>query len=150
MACTIEHSKSKDVFRAISEEPLPARRMRVESYGKEQFPVQCRHCEDAPCIYACMAGAISRDERTGVVLHDRDKCVACWMCVMVCPFGAVMPGYKQHTVLKCDRCPERDTPACVDACPTKALKYVDYGVQTGSFRKEAADRILFPERGRQI
>lgn len=151
LACKVEHSKSKDLFQAVSERPLPAGRMRVEEAEGYQFPVQCRHCEDSPCIYACMAGAISRDERTGIVLHDSEKCVGCWMCVMVCPLGAIMPDYRRRVALKCDRCPERDVPACVQACPTRALKYVDYSEMTSKLRRETAGKLSFPpEEGIKI
>ena len=43
------------------------------------------------------------------------------MCVMVCPFGAIVMDIEEKNALKCDMCPDRDTPACVEACPTKAL-----------------------------
>ena len=36
-----------------------------------------------------MTGAMHRDEETEAVLCDEDKCVGCWMCIMVCPFGAI-------------------------------------------------------------
>ncbi len=147
MACAVEHSNSKEIFRAIYEEPLPAVRMRVEDSEGGQSPAQCRHCEDSPCVYACMAGALSRDEATGLVLHKKDNCVACWMCVMVCPFGAILPAYTRKTVLKCDRCPERDVPACVDACPTRALKFVDYSVMAGIIRKSTTGKFTFPREG---
>ena len=70
-----------------------------------------------------MSGAMQKDDQTGEVLCDTDKCVGCWMCVMVCPFGAVQPG--EVYVVKCDGCPEREEPGCVDACPTGALFVAD-------------------------
>ena len=67
-----------------------------------------------------MAGAMTKDLVSGEVTCNPDKCVGCWMCVMVCPFGAVRPG-EIYTV-KCDMCPDRDgAVACVEACPTGAL-----------------------------
>lgn len=147
MACTVEHSASKEIFKAIHEKPLPVGRMRMEGGPDGQFPVQCRHCEESPCVYACMAGALMRDEETGIVLHKQDKCVACWMCVMVCPFGAILPGYPQKTALKCDLCPERDVPACVEACPTKALQFVDYATMIGKLRRDTTYKFSFPGEG---
>jgi NADPH-dependent glutamate synthase beta subunit-like oxidoreductase len=40
-------------------------------------PLYCHHCEDAPCVKACPEDAITTDPKTGVVLHDNDKCTGC-------------------------------------------------------------------------
>jgi nitrite reductase (NADH) large subunit len=42
------------------------------------------------------------------------------MCLMVCPFGVRFDAERDRVVL-CDVCSGRDTPACVVACPTRAL-----------------------------
>ncbi len=42
---------------------------------------------------------------------------------MVCPFGIISQNNHQRRIVKCDRCPEREIPACVTACPTAALVY---------------------------
>jgi len=118
-ACAVEHSASKDPAKAaLAEEQILPRR-RVRPVEGACLTVGCRHCDPAPCVAACMAGAMTKDRESGEVSCDTDKCVACWMCVMVCPFGAVRPG-RFHTI-KCDMCEDRDSPACVEACPTRAL-----------------------------
>jgi len=33
--------------------------------------------------------AIKRDEETGAIVIDYDRCVGCRMCVVFCPFGGV-------------------------------------------------------------
>jgi Fe-S-cluster-containing hydrogenase component 2 len=38
---------------------------------------------------------------------------------MRCKYGAIKAG--SHMVSKCDLCSSKDTIACVNACPTKAL-----------------------------
>jgi carbon-monoxide dehydrogenase iron sulfur subunit len=68
-----------------------------------------------------MSGAMNKDRNTGKVTHNKERCVGCWMCIMVCPFGALSSDKKEKIVFKCDLCPDRDIPACVLACPTKAL-----------------------------
>jgi carbon-monoxide dehydrogenase iron sulfur subunit len=68
-----------------------------------------------------MSGALTKDEETGATLHNKEKCVGCWMCVMVCPFGAIIRDAEEHIAVKCDLCPDRDDYACVIACPTGAL-----------------------------
>jgi len=121
MACVVEHSKSKDIYSALKEKPLPKKRVKAESSGKTIISLHCQHCQDAPCITACMSGALSKDEKTGATIQDTDKCVGCWMCVMTCPFGAIVRDVENHIAVKCDLCPDRETYACVVACPTGAL-----------------------------
>lgn len=121
LACAVEHSQSKSVFAAIKESPLPKKRVKTENVGAKIISLHCQHCDDAPCIKACMSGALSKDEKTGATVHDKDKCVGCWMCVMVCPFGAIVRDIENHIAVKCDLCPDREDFACVVACPTDAL-----------------------------
>jgi carbon-monoxide dehydrogenase iron sulfur subunit len=126
MACAVRHSRSGDLYRALREEPAPRRLARVLSSELGPFPLRCHHCEVAACIDACKTGATHRDPATGKVLIDPDKCVGCWMCVMVCPFGAVFPDAETQKALKCDLCESHDRPACVDSCPTGALFFEEY------------------------
>ena len=121
MTCAVEHSNSKNIYSAIKEKPLPQKRVKTEFVGRKVISLHCQHCEDAPCIKACMSGALSKDKKTGATLHDKDKCVGCWMCVMVCPFGAIVRDVENHIAVKCDLCPDREDYACVLACPTGAL-----------------------------
>lgn len=123
--CAVQHSMSGKLFEAISERPLPVSRVAVQSSGDFPLPVQCRHCEDAQCVNACPSGALKKDAATGVVIHDRDKCIGCYMCAMVCPYGAVIPDRNKKAILKCDRCLDSDMPACVRACATGALRFVE-------------------------
>ena len=123
LACTVEHSQSKSLFGALSERPLPGKRVFVAYGDGKKVPLQCRHCEEAPCIDACMAGAMTWDDETHLVNHDPEKCVGCWMCIMVCPFGVIGREKDAKVAIKCDRCYERDEPACVEACPTGALLF---------------------------
>ena len=121
MACAVEHSTSKNIYNAIKEKIKPKKRVKTENIGDKIISLHCQHCEDAPCVKACMSGALSKDEKTGATLHDKDKCVGCWMCVMVCPFGAIVRDVESRVAVKCDLCPDRDDYACVIACPTGAL-----------------------------
>ena len=121
IACAVEHSQGKNIFTAIREMPLPKKRVKTQESGSKIISLHCQHCEDAPCIKACMSGALSKDEKTGATLHDKDKCVGCWMCVMICPFGVIVRDVENHIAVKCDLCPDREDFACVSACPTGAL-----------------------------
>ena len=120
--CTVQHSKSKDIIKAYNmERPKAIARVRVERNKPVSFAIQCRHCDDAPCVTACLSGAMTRDEKTGQITHNKDKCIGCWTCIMVCPYGAIMMDKEGHVVAKCDLCQGSDEPACVANCPNEAL-----------------------------
>jgi carbon-monoxide dehydrogenase iron sulfur subunit len=89
------------------------------------IPLQCRHCKDAPCLDACSTGALRKDPETETVIYDDSKCITCWMCVMICPFGIISPSSERGMILKCDRCFDMEGPYCVEACPTDALMFID-------------------------
>ena len=118
--CAVEHSKSKNIHKFLKEYPEPTRRVIVEGDTDASFALSCRHCDDAPCVSACIAGAMVKDPETGLVSSDPEQCVGCWMCLMVCPFGAIHKGGKK-IALKCDFCPDADEPVCVANCPQEAL-----------------------------
>jgi carbon-monoxide dehydrogenase iron sulfur subunit len=125
LACAIEHSAAKDLFAAILERPLPQKRLFVEEGRGRAVPILCRHCEDAPCLNACISGALYRDER-GAVRRRKEKCIGCWTCIMLCPYGVIGRQKEGRPIaVKCDLCDDRDSPACVDACPTKALVFAE-------------------------
>jgi len=120
--CIVQHSKSRKIIKAFRSERgdiVPG--VRVEQSGYVSFALQCRHCDEAPCIEACMTGAMYRDPDTGAVLCDQDRCLGCWMCIMVCPFGAIMRGTNRKVASKCDLCLGAEEPACVANCPNEAI-----------------------------
>ncbi len=65
------------------------------------------------------------DRKTGLVMIDKDRCIGCWSCIMVCPFGVVVQYQEEGKALKCDLCPDEKIPPCVRACPTEALIYCE-------------------------
>jgi len=119
--CTVQHSKTKDIIKAYKETPKPISRVRLEVAKPISFAIQCRNCEDAPCVIACLSGAMTVDEETGLIKHNKDKCIGCWTCVMVCPYGALKMDISGKVVAKCDLCQELESPACVANCPNRAL-----------------------------
>lgn len=137
LACAVQHSASKNLFTAVSETPLPRYRLYVEQGDGRKMPLTCRHCDEAPCLNACISGALYRDERGMVVQHD-ERCVGCWTCLMVCPYGVVGRQKERKIAVKCDRCPDLEEPACVSACPTKALVHADVESFAKALRVHAA------------
>lgn len=65
--------------------------------------------------------AISRHPRTGSVVVDPDKCIACKECVWACPFGAI--NLVDGVAVKCDLCD--GDPACAKVCMPGAIKYLE-------------------------
>jgi len=145
IACAVEHSSTKTLFGAIFESPVPQKRVHVEPAFAYAYPVRCLHCGDAPCIAACPNGAMTRDAATGSVIVLEDRCQGCFMCAMVCPFGAISAHTSKRTALKCDRCPDRLAvglrPACVEACPTNALEFGEEEDLVSEKRLSTAARV---------
>lgn len=124
IACAVQHSKDKTLFSAVLQSPPPMKRLFVEAVETMKMPIICRHCEDAPCLNACISGCLYRDEK-GFVRRKKERCIGCWTCIMVCPFGVITRDKEKHIAVKCDRCHKLEIPACVNACPTHALVMTD-------------------------
>ncbi|MHB1653675.1 MAG: 4Fe-4S dicluster domain-containing protein [Desulfitobacteriaceae bacterium] len=144
LRCAVERgSVSKVLSEAVHESVLPRPRVYVQWDGENPFPIQCRHCEDAPCLEICSTGAMQRDDKTGCVFINSEKCLSCWMCVMVCPYGVIAPAVEKHTADKCDQCFQMVEPYCVAACPNKALQLLtpeEYEVKLQEKREKALTR----------
>lgn len=121
IACAVAHSVAGELFKALREEILSLPRKKVFASGGKNYPLSCRHCQDPKCVDACMAAALIYDQEKGMVLHDKERCVGCWMCVMVCPYSAIRPDIRLKIPVRCDKCKDKDEPACVKACPTGAI-----------------------------
>ena len=140
ISCAVEHSKTKNLISAISEKPLPKSRVVVESSDGVNLPLQCRHCEEPPCLNVCPTRAITKEDAGEAVLIEQDLCIGCKSCILVCPFGAVTLSSDEKAVLKCDLCIERTSkgqiPACVCSCPTHALLFTSMDQLTKEKRRE--------------
>ncbi len=119
--CAYANSGLKDIVVALKDKKIFPR-IRVEGEDRITFAVSCRHCTDPICVKSCIAGAISK--RDGVVRIDRNKCVGCLTCVLVCPYGALAPG-EDGIMQKCELCLDNScgAPACVTGCPNRAIVY---------------------------
>ena len=124
--CQVEHSASRDIVKTFKKEVPPPSRVAVQEMGPTSFALQCRYCPEPYCAYSCITGAIRQDPLTGEIVHDPERCVGCWTCVLNCPRGAVRPDLRGPRVaVRCDLCPDRETPACVELCPNDALFVAD-------------------------
>ena len=94
-------------------------RINIREVESSYYPIVCQQCEDAPCKIICPTEAMIGK---GI---EEEKCIACGLCMMVCPFGAVKVEDRKSQ--KCDQCSTRDEgPACVKACSKRAISLVDF------------------------
>ena len=130
-ACSVACKDWNDI------EPGPEKWMSVYMWEKGTFPntaigilaFSCGHCDNAVCISACDHDAIFKEEKYGAVLVDQDLCEGDRNCFAACPYGAPKfasddPGTKMSKCTMCiDRLEKDQLPACVAACPMRALDF---------------------------
>ena len=121
--CRGAHTRTGDLIKELKDKNTPVARVTVELRKPVSFSVRCQQCEDAPCVSACLTGALQKDAVTGAIAHDEEKCIGCWTCILACPIGAIRQDRMHKKAAKCDLCVGRDIPACVENCPNEALEY---------------------------
>ena len=87
--------------------------------------VSCKQCDPAPCMAACKFDAMYRDEETGAVIIDDEKCKGCKACIRACMFDIKRIGFdpERKKAVKCDLCKDRpDGPQCVKYCSNLCLE----------------------------
>lgn len=110
---------------AKEKESNPAKsRIYTESYMMEglRIPRVCVNCSHPACVDACPFEALRKDETTGIVVLDYEKCSHCGDCVEACPFGGLRMT-PEGKLIKCDLC--GGDPECVKVCETRAIQYVE-------------------------
>lgn len=116
----------------------------------EVVPVQCMHCEDAPCQRVCPTGATYTTE-SGVVLVDESKCIGCKYCMGACPYGARIVVEETGVADKCRFCwwngQPGNPPACVKTCITGARVFGDLDDPESEINQEIAHRNALPLAG---
>ncbi|MDR3161939.1 MAG: 4Fe-4S dicluster domain-containing protein [Spirochaetaceae bacterium] len=143
VACFAAHTKSvAKTVGTISSPVVP--RLYIARGQRNVMPVQCHHCENAPCLASCVKGAISKTEAGTVIINER-ACIGCKNCVMACPFGAIEILVKEEGGLsvanKCDLCTDNERPACVANCPNQALRLVNPAEEVVAKRIRTADTM---------
>lgn len=149
IACAVEHSATKTLVSAIAETPRQKPRVHLEYMDGRTVPMRCQHCDDAPCITVCPSGALQRAGEGEPVTTDPERCIGCMMCIQACPFGMITLSTDSKSILKCDLCVERlqqgQEPACVNACPTKALTFGAVDESSRTKRRKTAEKLLAAE-----
>ena len=146
----------------------------VSGLKMDYLPVACQHCENPACVKVCPVGATYKDEKTGVVRQDYEKCIGCRMCMAACPYtgvrsfnwaepayyvdhtvgDAAVPVHQKHTVEKCTMCWHRLAqglkPTCVEHCTARIRYFGDFDDPESEVSKLIATRQyrqLLPEKG---
>jgi len=103
--------------------------------GETSVPMQCYHCDNAPCVSVCPTDSLIKKDDGFVQVRD-EICVGCQYCLSACPFGA--PQFPESddsaaavitgtggVMDKCTMCEERQDvgkgPACAEECSTDAI-----------------------------
>jgi len=132
------------------------------------LPVLCNQCDNPPCVKVCPTQATFKRE-DGIVMMDSHRCIGCRYCMVACPYGArsfnavdprhgldmakANPDFPTRTrgvVEKCNFCVDRlakgNAPACVEACPKKALLFGDVEDPNSEVRKVLNSRFTIRRR----
>lgn len=142
----------------------------AEEYREKPVLVFCNHCEKPPCVRVCPTKATWKRE-DGIVMMDWHRCIGCRYCVAACPYGSrsfnwldprprvpklnpSFPTRCRGVVEKCTLCEERladgKLPACVEACPEKAMLFGDLADPNSEVRAVLKERFTIrrkPELG---
>lgn len=93
---------------------------------QQTITTACQHCLVPGCSDGCPVKAYEKDPITGVVKHLDDQCIGCEYCILKCPYDVPQYHPEKGIVRKCDMCIGRlevgEAPACVQACPTQAIR----------------------------
>ncbi len=132
--------------------------IKIANYNPDaDIPVVCALCPDTPCVSVCPVKpdaktgkkALYRDEKTGAIKNDRDRCTGCGDCAKTCgtkKTGVIISnpetGKPEGICTLCD-----GDPQCVKTCPFGALSFAKidpskefYGMNPDKIAKELIKR----------
>jgi len=113
LACSFKHA---------GKDGLGIARIRAFMFGEGKNQIlTCFQCDEAACVKVCPVEALSRNESTGAIVVDENRCIGCGLCSLACPFGHIEHDSRKGIAVKCDLC--GGEPACAAFCPTRTLEY---------------------------
>ena len=109
--------------------------------------MSCNQCLDPACLEGCPTNAYVKLDN-GVVAQHADDCIGCQYCTWNCPYSVPAFQPDRRIVTKCDMCQPRlaegMAPACVTACPTKAITVEKVNVDAWRADHRAGDAPELP------
>jgi molybdopterin-containing oxidoreductase family iron-sulfur binding subunit len=162
----------KWIWKASFENVFPSQQHDYVMDRLKEKPVLalCNHCSEPPCVRVCPTQATWK-RADGIVMMDWHRCIGCRYCMAACPYGSrsfnwldprphiakLNPDFPTRTkgvVEKCNFCEERlakgQLPACVEACPQKAMVFGDLDDPNSQVRELLRSRYTIqrkPELG---
>ena len=121
--------------------------------GFETVPLQCMHCEDAPCVSVCPTGASYIEAETGTVRVEEERCIGCKYCMAACPYQVRVHNGQTGAVEKCRFCAadsftgKAETCSCVEACVTGCRIFGDLDDPAGELSRAIAEKNALPIAG---
>ena len=179
MTCKVENNIPEGIWWSRSltdggEAELTPRGDTPDTMYMRFLTLACQHCENPAGVKVCPVGATYRDEETGIVRQDYDKCIGCRMCMSACPYTGVrsfnweepqyaigqpmgsldIPQHQKQVVEKCTMCWHRlaqgEKPACIDPCPARIRFWGDFddpSSEVSQLIREREYQHLLPEQG---
>ena len=112
----------------------------------QHITTACHHCIEPACMIGCPVLAYEKDPVTGIVRHLDDQCIGCQYCILKCPYDVPRYSRSKGIVRKCDMCHDRlavgEAPACVQSCPTQAIRI--HTVNQDSILEESESSQFLP------
>ncbi|MCK8817019.1 4Fe-4S dicluster domain-containing protein [Natroniella sulfidigena] len=110
----------------------------------EILPVQCQHCEEAPCLNVCPTGATNKGHG-GIINVDSDNCIQCKACFYVCPYDARVIDQETGVPGKCKFCAGfiSQGETCVSTCMNDVRVFGDLDDPTSKITKLMKEKDVY-------
>jgi anaerobic dimethyl sulfoxide reductase subunit B (iron-sulfur subunit) len=119
----------------------------TDLYGYS-ISLACNHCANPACIPVCPTGALYKRAKDGIVDFEYELCNGCRRCEWVCPYGAPQFIEEDNKIMKCYGCSDyvdaEHDPACVAACPLRALHFGDIDEMKNKAAADGAKAGIVP------
>ena len=121
------------------------------------FAINCRRCEDAPCVASCTWEAlelqparhqneVSDAGDTKLLKRHMMRCTSCKSCSRACPFGVIYPETIPFVISRCDYCigrlKENECPICLQSCAHGGIKYGEFQENKDEHIFRASEQLM--------
>lgn len=152
-ACTIACQMNNNLSPEMTYNRLEIHELGTYPNVKMQIlPMQCMHCDNAPCVSVCPTQATFK-RKDGIVEIDYDKCIGCKYCMTACPYDARVLN-EDRVPEKCKWCPgyleKGEQPPCASTCMNEVRIFGDLENPNSRINKLITENDivqLLPEKG---